>query len=141
MDFLNHRTCGVIQLKPDHWEKMRSDVNDRAPEEACGLVAGLDDSSTAVFPITNLLHSQVRYRMDPQEQLVAFQWIDDHDWTLLAIYHSHPQGPHGPSRSDVAETTYPGVIYLIWSRLREAWDCRGYLIQGGEVTEVLVLVS
>ena len=120
---------------------MRSDVNDRAPEEACGLVAGLDDSSTAVFPITNLLHSQVRYRMDPQEQLAAFQWIDDHHWTLLAIYHSHPQGPHGPSRSDVAETTYPGVIYLIWSRLREAWDCRGYLIQGGEVTEVLVLVS
>jgi len=120
---------------------MRSDVEDRAPEEACGLVAGLDSSSTAVFPITNLLHSQVRYRMDPQGQLAAFQWIDDHDWSLLAIYHSHPQGPHGPSRSDIAETTYPGVIYLIWSRLHRKWDCRGYLIQGGEVTEVPVLTS
>jgi proteasome lid subunit RPN8/RPN11 len=141
VDILNHQPGSVIQLKPEHWEKMRSDVDYRAPEEACGLVAGLGSSSTAVFPITNLLHSLVRYRMDPQEQLAAFQWIDDHNWTLLAIYHSHPHGPHGPSRTDIAETTYPGVIYLIWSRLRRVWDCRGYLIQGGEVAEVPLLVS
>ncbi|HLE51702.1 MAG TPA: M67 family metallopeptidase [Anaerolineales bacterium] len=141
MDILNHQPRSAIQLKSEHWEKMRSDVDDRAPEEACGLVAGLDSSSTAVFPITNLLHSQVRFRMDPQEQLAAFKGIDDHDWTLLAIYHSHPQGPHGPSRSDIAETTYPGVISLIWSRFHRKWDCRGYLIQGGEVAELPVVVS
>lgn len=120
---------------------MRSDVSKRAPEEACGLVAGLGDSSTAVFPITNLLHGQVRYRMDQQEQLAALQWIDDHGWSLLAIYHSHPKGPPGPSRSDIAEITYPGVIYLIWSRWQKEWHCRGFIIQGNEVTEVPVLIS
>ena len=141
MDFLNDEPQRVIQLKSEHWEKMRSDVSQRAPEEACGLVAGLSDSSTAVFPINNLLHSRGRYRMDPQEQLAAFQWIDDHDWLLLAIYHSHPQGPPGPSRSDIAENTYPGVIYLIWSRWRKEWLCSGFIIQGNEVTEVPVLIS
>ncbi len=119
---------------------MLSDVIARAPEEACGLVAGSGDSSKIVMPITNVLHSQKRYQMDPQEQLAAFQWIDDHDCSLLAIYHSHPQGPHEPSRSDIAEITYPGIIYLIWSQRREEWDCYGYLIQGNEVTEVPIKI-
>jgi proteasome lid subunit RPN8/RPN11 len=128
MDILRDIPVGELYLKQHHWKTMLADVSGRAHEEACGLVAGLDETCTAVFPITNILHSQVRYRMDPEEQWEAFQEIEENRWKLVAFYHSHPFGLSELSPSDFAETTYPGVIYLLWFQTVNEWDCRGYRI-------------
>ena len=88
-----------------------------------------------VHPVTNILHSPVRYRMDPQEQLRAFQEIDEAGLELLAIYHSHPNGPEEPSPTDIAEAYYPEVVYLIWSLASGNWQCRGFKIKKGVITE------
>ena len=48
------------------------DILDRNLEEACGLVAGHRSDQLAVFPITNVLHSPVRFQMDPEQQLKRF---------------------------------------------------------------------
>ena len=124
---------------------MRAAVSARVPEEACGLLAGRIEaevySALAVFPITNVLHSPVRYRMDPTEQLAAFDEIDARGWELVAIYHSHPTGPEGPSATDIGEAYYPEVVYLIWSLNGNEWQCRGYTIQSGEVRPAAVWVT
>ena len=117
---------------------MLADINQRRLEEACGLVAGVDQTSYAVYPVTNILHSPIRYRMDPEQQLSYFNQIDDNQWQLLAIYHSHLQGSRSPSQIDVAEAAYPGVIYLIWSHTNGEWNCHGYLIEEGRVDQVPV---
>jgi proteasome lid subunit RPN8/RPN11 len=125
-----------LYLRRSHWQLMQADIQERNLEEACGLIAGVDQTSLAVYPITNILHSPVRYRMDPEQQLEYFNQIDENQWELLAIYHSHLHGPPGPSQIDIAEATYPGVIYLIWSPMRGEWDCQGYLIENGQVDQV-----
>lgn len=127
-----------LHLHREHWNLMLDDILERNSEEACGMVAGVDMTSCAVFPITNVLHSPVRFLMDPEEQLRAFNQIEDQDWQLLAIYHSHLQGPVHPSAIDVAEAYYPEVINLIWSNISGEWNCRGFLIQAGQVTPVPV---
>ncbi len=134
MDNLNDK----LYLRKIHWQSMLDDIGKRNLEEACGLVAGVGQTSLAVYPVTNILHSPVRYRMDPEQQLKYFNLIDENQWHLLAIYHSHLQGPYGPSQVDVAEATYPGVIYLIWSPTKGEWDCQGYLIESGRVEQVPV---
>ena len=87
------------------------------PEEACGLLGGLFTEAgvqvQAVLPITNALHSPVRFRMDPEEQLKAFYYLDEHNLELVTIFHSHPAGPEHPSPTDLAEFAYPGVFTLI----------------------------
>jgi len=115
---------------------MLDDITERDLEEACGLVAGVDRTSLEVFPVTNILHSPVRYRMDPEQQLKYFNQIDKNHWDLLAIYHSHPQGLEWPSAIDIAEASYPGVIYLIWSQTNGEWNCKGYLIEKELVEKV-----
>jgi proteasome lid subunit RPN8/RPN11 len=115
---------------------MRAEVVARAPEEACGLVAGLARRSAQIFPVTNILHSGVRFQMDPQEQWNAFVEMEAHDLELLAIYHSHPSGPAAPSYLDIAQAAYPGVIYLIWSRAQKEWICRAFQIEGGRAAEI-----
>jgi proteasome lid subunit RPN8/RPN11 len=130
-----------IWLEPEHWVHMLLHVSQAVPEEACGLVAGEGNRSRAVFSITNALHSPVRFRMDPQEQVNAILEIERRGWDILAIYHSHPHGPQEPSPTDILEYTYPGTIYLIFSRQGESWICRGYVIMPGEVREASVQIG
>lgn len=128
-----------LNLHQAHWELMRSDILERNNEEACGLVAGIEQTSWAVFPVTNVLHSPVRFRMDPEQQLKVFNQIEDQDWQLLAIYHSHLQGPDRPSSIDIAEAYYPELINLIWSNTSGEWNCRGFLIEKDQVTAIPVV--
>lgn len=125
----------------EHREEMVADVSRRAPEEACGLVAGKHGLSRQVYPITNELHSRVRYRMDPVEQLKALIEIEESGNELIAIYHSHPAGPDQPSPTDVAEAAYPGVIHLIWHLQSGKWRSSGYLIEGQQVLPVPIHVT
>lgn len=136
MDSLNHSPPNSLLLRPEQWDQMRADVSRRAPEEACGLIAGRDNIGVEVIPVTNALHSPVRYRMDPKEQLEAFNRIEELGLEIIAIYHSHPAGPDYPSPTDVGEAFYPEAVYLIWFRSTQGWDCRGFLIREAEVEEI-----
>lgn len=130
-----------IYLCPDHWAQMEAEVRTRAPEEACGIVAGEGNHSRMVIPITNILHSPFRFRMEPEEQLNAFLLVEENKWEIVAVYHSHPQGIDAPSPTDYKELTYPGIIYLIWYKRTIEWLCRGYLMIGQtKANEVPVLI-
>jgi proteasome lid subunit RPN8/RPN11 len=120
---------------------MQEEVSKRAPEEACGLIAGRDQIAWEVIPVTNALHSPVRYRMDPQEQLEAFNRIEELGLEIMAIYHSHPAGPAYPSPTDIAEAFYPETVYLIWFRSDQGWNCRGFWINEEEVEEVSIYIA
>ncbi|RPI77815.1 MAG: M67 family peptidase, partial [Chloroflexi bacterium] len=88
-----------IRIRHDHWQQMLDECRNRAPIEACGLVAGKDGESIQVFPAENALQSPVRYRLDPRQQLQILLEIDALNCDLLAIYHSHPLGPSVPSET------------------------------------------
>lgn len=135
--WLSHR----LHLSAEQWEQMRDDVNQRAPEEACGLLAGMSGKTLAVFPLINVLHSQVRYRLAPEDQWHIFQLIEKRSWELLGIYHSHPQGPSVPSPTDITEAYYPEVVHLIWSRTSNVWRCLGFRIQGGNYSQVAISIT
>lgn len=127
-----------LWLAREHWEQMAEDVARRAPEEACGLVAGREGCSLAVYPVVNALRSAVRFRMDPQQQVKYYLEILERGWDLAAIYHSHPQGPASPSETDLAEAAYPEAVYLIWSFAGNQWICKGFRIDQGQFSEVPV---
>lgn len=127
MDPLNESTASV-QITRLHYEAMMQHVAGLTPEEACGLVAGSQGRSTEVIPIENVLHSRVRFKMEPAAQLAAFTLFDRKGWDLLAIYHSHPDGPTHPSDTDLIEAYYPEAVYLIWFQANQRWECQAYHI-------------
>lgn len=112
------------------------------PLEGCGLVAGDNVGRvTAVYPITNILHSPTAYEMDPTEQIQAMINLEACGWQLAAIYHSHPQGPETPSPTDIALAFYPATTYIIVSlHKREAPVVRAFQIVVQEVMEQTVTV-
>ena len=66
------------------------------PEEACGILAGRNETVKAVRPVTNQAHSPVRFYMEPVELLHALEWIEKQQYELIAIFHSHPEWPRIP---------------------------------------------
>jgi [CysO sulfur-carrier protein]-S-L-cysteine hydrolase len=122
----------MLNLPPDLYRIIIQEVSTVIPEEACGLVVGKDNQASAVLPITNELHSPVKFRMNPLEQLRAFQWIEDQQLDLLAIYHSHPNGPSYPSETDIAEYYYPATTVLICSQSSGVWIIEAYRIENGK---------
>jgi proteasome lid subunit RPN8/RPN11 len=53
--------------------------------------------------------------MDPKQQLQAMLALEANGWQLVAIYHSHPQGPETPSDSDVKQAYYPESLTMLVS--------------------------
>jgi proteasome lid subunit RPN8/RPN11 len=135
----------TLHIDHQSWEQMQLDVARRAPEEACGLLAGQRQGNQLrarrLFITTNLLHSATRYRIDPYDQLAAFNQMEAEEMELVGIYHSHPTGPEEPSPVDVAEAYYPEVVYLIWTRKSDAWQCKGYSVYDRDVCPVEILVN
>ena len=129
-----------LVISEEHWTLMYSDVSTRFPEEACGLLGGVGCHVAVVFPITNILHSPVRYRMAPDEQLSSFSQLDQQGYELLAIYHSHPTGPDVPSPTDIAEAYYPDVVQLIWYKAHTEWLCKAYKIHNERIIPVALKV-
>ena len=129
-----------LTLSRELWDQMQQHVARVAPEEACGLIAGQAGQGRLVFPITNQLHSPVRFHMAPDEQLRALIQIDELGLDLVAIYHSHPTGPDRPSNTDIAEAYYPESFYLIWSPAPQGWKCLGFSIQERIVREAEINV-
>lgn len=129
----------VLKLKHEHWQTMRQHVAAQAPLEACGLLAGKQDSVETVLKMHNADQSPVRFHMDAQEQYNAFKWMDANGLDLVGIFHSHPSGPETVSPTDIAEAAYD-VVHIIWSRPKRIWNARGFWIEKEHVTEVTLQV-
>ncbi len=105
----------ALDLPPEMIELIVAHAQAGYPEEVCGLVAGREGQAVEVYPGRNVSPTpRVAYEMDVETLMRMVEW-EDAGLELLAIYHSHPQGPDGPSETDVAKATYPDAIYVIVS--------------------------
>ncbi|MBI9035082.1 MAG: M67 family metallopeptidase [Bacteroidales bacterium] len=111
------------------------------PEEACGLLSGEHDYVRNVFFITNSEHSKSHFFMEPVELLDALSWMDKNSQELMGIFHSHPTGPGEPSKSDIAESQYPGVPYLIFYPGDGEWKVKGFLIEGLDIIRIEIMIE
>lgn len=128
-----------------------------SPRECCGLVVGdaVRDATTGVthlhveqlIPLPNETDAPNCYLLGAG-LIAPLRELRQTGKQLLAIYHSHPQGPALPSRHDVQDWTYPEAVQLIVAP-RQIPSLRGYLIgrgaeQGGTepaIHEVPILIG
>jgi proteasome lid subunit RPN8/RPN11 len=119
---------------------MTAYVDQRAPLEACGLLAGKDDQAEKMIGVLNQAQSPVRFVMDPYEQLHAFDWIESNGLDLVGIFHSHPTGPESVSPTDILEAAY-AVVHVILAPTGAEWKARGFWIESGTADEVTLQIT
>ncbi len=96
-----------------------------APSECVGALGGImqgsdmgsdmgsDTKIKTLYPLTNISPQPEReYLADPAGLLRALRGMEREGLSLVALYHSHPNGPALPSATDLRLAMYP-VPYLI----------------------------
>ncbi|MFB6235782.1 MAG: desampylase [Halopenitus sp.] len=91
---------------------------DGGAEEVCGVLAGEhgDDRSrvTGIRATENVADTpEIRYHIDPEEQLAVIEGIEDAGLDVVGFYHTHPTGPTRPSETDTDRAAWPGYSYAI----------------------------
>ena len=136
----------TLQLPQAMIDEMVAHATEDLPNECCGIIAGKDGKATQFYRTRNAEASPFRYNIDPRDILRIEREIDDNDWHVLVIYHSHVASDAYPSPTDVRLSQwqgtdpptdlYPGAYYVLVS-LKDADNpiVRAYQIHGGEVTE------
>jgi proteasome lid subunit RPN8/RPN11 len=115
---------------------MRAHVQRCIPEEACGILGGTGNLVKHVLPVTNELHSPVKFRMAPEEQLKAFIWLEQNGLDMVGYYHSHPAGPDHLSETDQQQFFYPGVVLVLLSPQNSTWRIKGFIIKKKYIKEI-----
>jgi len=125
-----------LMITAEMIEIMRAHVLRCFPEEACGILGGSGDHIKYVLPITNELHSPVKFRMAPEEQFKAFVFLEQNSLQMLGYYHSHPAGPAYPSETDLLQFSYPGVVLVLLFPENSTLQIKGFIIKENAINEV-----
>jgi proteasome lid subunit RPN8/RPN11 len=127
----------MLQIDRSIYEAIIAAGQDGYPLEVCGFLAGQHGHITHHYPIHNIRQSPTAFEMEPKQQVEAMLAIEAQGWQLLAIYHSHPNGPAIPSTSDIAQAYYPELIQFILSLKERAQpSLRAFTIVEKQVDEI-----
>ena len=117
------------------------------PNEACGILGSRDGEIVRVFGMANAASSPVRYALDPREQFVVYNRLEDDGLDLGGVFHSHTRTEAYPSPTDVRLAS-EDVPYVIVSLASAPADIRAYRIrkenwtdERGDIVEVPVVVQ
>ncbi len=124
-----------LQLPREIADQIAEHARAGLPDEACGIVSGLDATATRFHPASNADASPFRYSIDAQDLLRIVTDIDDAEEDLVAIYHSHTRSPAFPSRTDVELAFWPDAAYLIVSLEREPPVLMAFTIRDGRIAK------
>ena len=111
------------------------------PNEACGILAGVDGRVERFFPAESDEPSPYYYRIESRDQIRIMNQIDDSGLDLIGIYHSHVSSPAYPSRTDAEQAFWPDAVYVIVSLAGAEADVRGYRIADMLATEEPLQIS
>jgi proteasome lid subunit RPN8/RPN11 len=132
----------VLTLTRDAYDEIVYQGYGGGSEEICGVLAGDygDEASHVadVYPVENAADTpQIRYAMDPEEQLAVTDEIEAAGLEVVGFYHSHPAGPTHPSETDADRATWPGYSYAICAfdgyPFLGSWRWRGDGFEGERV--------
>lgn len=137
----------IIELYRKDYEKMAEHAKKCLPEEACGLLAGIEEENgkkiREVYLLTNVDHSNEHFSLDPGEQLAAVKDMREKKLKPLGNWHSHPETPSRPSEEDKRLAYDSRASYLILSLMdQEHPVLNSFHICGGTAEkETLVVIE
>jgi len=131
----------VLEVPSDIVDQIISEAKDKAPVEACGILAGRGGRVTESYRMSNTDNSSVHFMMAPAEQFAVAKDIREKGLEMVAIYHSHPATPARPSAEDIRLALTEDVTYMIVS-LQDAEKpvLKGFLIEDGNIMETPIRI-
>jgi proteasome lid subunit RPN8/RPN11 len=122
-------------------EVMFSHCRAGSPNEACGILAGMGNEVSKIYPMDNSEKSPVSYLMNSQEQFRVMKDIRENRLEMVAIFHSHPSSPPYPSPKDVSLAFYEDSAYVIVGLTEREPVIKAFSVRAGKVQEIEIMVK
>ena len=113
-----------VEIKKSDFERIYQHALNERPDEACGLIAGIDREDGVreikkVYLLENIDHTNEHFTISPKDQLITIKDIRSNGWLPLGNWHSHPESPSRPSEEDKRLSNDSKASYLILSLMEE----------------------
>ncbi|MBM3711924.1 MAG: M67 family metallopeptidase [Actinobacteria bacterium] len=100
-----------------------------SPLEACGYLAGSDNTVFKNYAMTNIDKSTDHFTMDINEQFMVIKKAKNEGLKIIAVYHSHPNSPARLSEEDRRLANDPGISYVIVSIAENKLDIKSFKLK------------
>ncbi len=110
----------MLKISKEIFDKIVNLLEKEYPYEGCGILIGKEDNNKRVvleiYPTENINKERKndRFNIDPKDYLKAESYADKNNLSIVGIYHSHPDHPAFPSKTDL-ENAFPFLSYIIFS--------------------------
>jgi proteasome lid subunit RPN8/RPN11 len=112
------------------------------PYEACGLIVGVQNEAYEAIPIPNIATDPMtQFEMDPAALSKHLPRLTDGGLSLLAFYHSHPNGSAIPSPSDIDEAAYPDIIHVLIGLKHQKPEINAWQIHNWRVNPIKIYMG
>jgi len=112
----------MITFTPEAWASLQREAEAAYPFEGCGLLLGpisAEKVTTKIVTLKNALREEGRGRFDftfsPQEFMSAQLAAEKDNLDVIGIFHTHPDHPPRPSKTDEGQPMLSGWINVIAS--------------------------
>lgn len=113
-----------IEIRKSDFEKIYHHALKERPDEACGLIAGIDREDGVreikeIYLLENVDHTNEHFTISPKDHLATIKDIRAKGLVPLGNWHSHPESPSRPSEEDKRLANDSKASYLILSLMEE----------------------
>lgn len=130
----------MIQVYKTVIEEIIEYAHLKLPIEACGYLAGNDNTISKWYGLTNIDNSSEHFSFDPKEQFATVKDARSNGLQILANFHSHPETPARPSEEDIRLAFDSNILYFIISFAAEMPDVKAFKIINGTVEKIEIKI-
>jgi proteasome lid subunit RPN8/RPN11 len=120
-----------VKIKQEVLDRIVAHAVEDLPNECCGLLIGTQDIVADAARARNTKRSRTRFQVEPADHFAAIRRARAAGFEVIGAYHSHPNGPSGPSETDRARLTDPAMFHIIVSLAHGTRTVRAFRLTGG----------
>jgi proteasome lid subunit RPN8/RPN11 len=128
-----------VKIRQAIFDQIVAHALDERPNECCGLLIGTADTIEDAVQARNVKRSATRFQVEPADHFAAIRRARSTGREVIGAYHSHPNGPSGPSETDRARLTDPSMFHVIVSLAHGTRTVRAFRIADGNFTPLELL--
>ena len=104
-----------MKIRQDAFDRIVEHATLEKPNECCGLLIGTKDFVHDLVQARNVRRSPTKFQVEPADHFAAIRKARAGGFEVVGAYHSHPNGPSGPSETDRVRLADPTMVHVIVS--------------------------
>jgi len=125
-----------VKIRQIAFDRIVAHAVEEKPNECCGLLIGTADLVHDVVRARNVRKSPTKFQVAPADQFAAIRRARAANLEVIGAYHSHPNGPSGPSETDRARLNDPTMVHVIVSLAHGTKTVRAFRFNDGTFSQL-----